>query len=136
MAMTTASTDAHTDVAPLTPQSHGAIDGERCRARRIPRGNAIPRQKPTGSRMPTAIRMRTGVSAPSKRCVMAGVAMPKTTSTASVISSRRLVARPAWSSATRPVDRLPAAARHQQREQDDRQAVGRMAEEDRQPLQL
>ena len=137
IAMTTASTDAQTDVAPLTPQSQGAIDGERCSARRIPSGNAIPMQKPTGSRMPTAISdaHRRGRAFEAVRDRRRGDAEDdEHRQRDQQPSSRRAAALRRLQRA--PVERLPDAARQQQREQHDRQAVGRMAEEDRQPLQL
>jgi hypothetical protein len=63
--MTTTRTDAHTDAAPFTPQSQGAIDGTSRRARRIPIGNAMPMKNPIGSRIATATAMRSGVAAAS-----------------------------------------------------------------------
>ena len=64
-AITIASTEAHTDVAPLMPQSHGVRPGVRPDARRIPSGKAIPMRSPSGDSIAVTSRTRTGVVDPS-----------------------------------------------------------------------
>src|ERR671914_715784 len=62
-AIATASTDAHTDVAPFTPQSHGVSPGCSRAASFIPSGNAIPMNRPgTPSMIAEAVTLN-GVSA-------------------------------------------------------------------------
>jgi len=53
-------TEAHTEVAPLIPQSHGAKEGVLVAAIFIPNGNGIPIRNPIGIRIPIATNMRTG----------------------------------------------------------------------------
>jgi hypothetical protein len=105
IAITTASTDAHTDAAPLTPQNQGARWGARRRAMRIPSGKAIPIRKPIGKRSAIDRAMRTGVEDASKRCVTSGVRRPKAMRIAIVRIRRRRIAACGW--AMRAVDRLP-----------------------------
>ncbi len=62
-AIATASTEAHTDVAPFTPQSQGINEANLADAIFMPRGNAIPIRMPIGKSVITATRMRTIVVA-------------------------------------------------------------------------
>ena len=61
-AITTANTDAHTEVAPLIPNSQGISAGDRPDASRMPSGKAIPMNNPSGKRTPTATAMRRPVT--------------------------------------------------------------------------
>jgi len=59
-----ASTEAHTDVAPFSPHSHGVRAENLAAAARMPKGNAIPMSTPRGNRIAIATRMRSIVVAP------------------------------------------------------------------------
>ncbi len=77
----TASTDAETEVAPLTPQKNAVGALGRNDATFIPRGNGTPITRPIGARMPTAAAMRTGVVSASNTSMTPGVAKPNVTTT-------------------------------------------------------
>jgi hypothetical protein len=64
-ATVTARMVAHTEKAPLIPQSHGVISGARPAASFKPSGNPIPMNRPAGARSRTATSTRTLVVAPS-----------------------------------------------------------------------
>ena len=104
--MTTASTEAQTDAAPLIPHSHGASDGFSRIARAMPTGNAIPMKKPSGTRIATETAMRIGVYPPAKCRIAAGVRAPNTTSTASRSTMRSRAARGRFAASA--VEKLPA----------------------------
>lgn len=76
IARMTARIDAHTEVAPFTPQSHGVIAGSFSEASFIPRGKAVPKQKPMGTRIMAATRIRTVVEDSSKCLMMGSVVIP------------------------------------------------------------
>ena len=59
--MTTPSTDASTDAAPLSPHNHGVSSRARAEATFIPSGKAIPIISPAGHSSRTAATIRTGV---------------------------------------------------------------------------
>src|SRR5947208_15985863 len=88
-----ASTEPHTDVAPLMPQNHGIMAGARFAAMPIPMGNAAPITRPMGNSRPTAPRMRRVVSAPSSELMMIPVSGPMPSSTATSASSAMVFAR-------------------------------------------
>lgn len=77
IASTTAMTEAHTEVAPLMPHSHGANLSALLTARLMPRGNAIPMKNPIGNRRSAEMIMRTGVDAPANVDVIGVVRNPK-----------------------------------------------------------
>jgi hypothetical protein len=60
-AITTASTEAQTDAAPLTPHNHGASAGASASARLMPIGNGIPMKNPRGRSVAIDTRTRTAV---------------------------------------------------------------------------
>src|SRR6187200_3389094 len=124
-AIATASTDAHTEVAPFTPHSQGVSAG-RLRASPRPSGNAIPMNRPGTARSAAETAIRTGVAAPSMRCVSIGVMTPNT------ISRPRRPVRRTIPAGQRAAD----AAREQQREQHYGQAVGGVAQHDDEALHL
>jgi hypothetical protein len=78
--MTTASTDAHTDMAPLIPHRNAVGAFGRNDAIFIPIGKGIPIRKPMGTSMAVAAAMRTGVVDESKRSMTIGVTKAKATS--------------------------------------------------------
>jgi hypothetical protein len=80
-AIAIASTDPHTEVAPLIPHSQGAKEIDLVDASFIPRGNAIPINKPRKESIPAAIHIRITVIDPWNFLIAAGVINPKTIST-------------------------------------------------------
>ena len=79
--MTTARTEAQTDVAPLIPQSHGVKGAGFIEAIFMPIGNAIPMNPPIGKSITAAIKMRRGVTEAWKERMAKGVTKPKITRT-------------------------------------------------------
>ena len=63
-AITTAITEAQTDVAPFIPQSQGVREADLVDANFIPKGNGMPMNSPKGKSMPTATRIRAVVVEP------------------------------------------------------------------------
>src|SRR5262249_45521771 len=94
-AMQTDSTDATTDAAPLSPQSHGVSAAARplADAAFIPIGNAMPSSRPAGNSSASAAATRTGVEPAAVARTTIGVATPMATSTASSTPSRIAPAR-------------------------------------------
>ncbi len=79
IAITTASTDATTDIAPFIPQSHGVNASDFDAANFIPIGKGIPMNNPNGNRIVTAIKILSGVVAPWKLVISKGVNIPNIT---------------------------------------------------------
>lgn len=78
-AITTASTEAQTEVAPFIPQSQGVMEGDLVDAIFIPRGNAIPINNPIGKSINTATRMRSVVAESWNVLIAYGASFPKIT---------------------------------------------------------
>src|SRR5262245_48076703 len=76
MAITTARTDATTEVAPFTPQNHGASCIADFPAALIPRGNAMPINTPITLRSNTAAATLAGVDASKSVVISLGVTTP------------------------------------------------------------
>src|SRR5437764_8946855 len=106
MEIATASTEAQTEVAPFTPQSHGVRAGDRSAAARKPSGKAVPIMVPSGKRIATATAIREGVELDEKARIVAGVATPKTTNTPS--NASRTDGAVTSGCAARCVDQLPS----------------------------
>ena len=80
-AIATASTDAHTEVAPLMPQSQGVSAVDLLAAAFIPSGKGIPINSPSGKRIAVATTIRIIVVDPSNMRLTYGVMAPKTPKT-------------------------------------------------------
>ena len=78
-AMATANTEAHTEVAPLMPQSQGVSVVDLLEATFIPRGKAMPMNSPMGKSMPKAKKMRMYVFNPWNLLMRPGVSHPSKT---------------------------------------------------------
>src|SRR3990170_6932277 len=76
-AISTPSTDAQTEVAPLIPHRNAVGASGRRDASFMPIGNGIPISRPRGTRKAMAVRMRTGVVWESSRSMARGVVNPK-----------------------------------------------------------
>jgi hypothetical protein len=63
-AITTATTEAQTEVAPFIPQSQGVKEADLVDANFIPKGNGIPMNRPKGKSKLTATRIRVIVVDP------------------------------------------------------------------------
>lgn len=83
-----ASTDAHTDHAPLIPHNHGVNWGARTDATFMPSGKAIPSMMPDGKRVAIATPIRTLVAAASVDRAIHGSASPVDASTITNMPSR------------------------------------------------
>ena len=86
-AIAIATTEPHTDVAPLIPHSHGVKEADLVDANFIPRGNAIPINNPRKESMPAATHIRNTVVDPWNSLIAVGVITPKTISTQRIINS-------------------------------------------------
>src|ERR1700733_15324494 len=81
-------TEAQTEVAPLTPHNQGINAGDFDDASFIPIGNGIPIKNPSGNRIAPATRIRIGVVALEKCTSAYGVSGPKRDRTTSRGMSR------------------------------------------------
>src|SRR5215468_7369481 len=87
--MTTASTDAMTEVAPLTPHSHGASVLADSRAALIPNGNAMPMNTPMTPRSSDAPAILETVELPTHAAISHGNTTPLAVRTPRHATSRQ-----------------------------------------------
>src|SRR4026208_952506 len=105
--ISTATTVAVTDVAPLIAQNHGVSDALLREPIRIASGKGIPRKKPQGRRNSSAAAIRTGVAEPSNNLTATGVIEPTTTRTRRSELRQLVMNRDEWAR-SRPAAKLPA----------------------------
>ena len=106
-AITTPSTDAQTDAAPLMPHRNAVGEPGCADAARIPITNGMPMTRASGARRATATAMRHGVVQPSVARSTTGVRKPAPTTTAASATSGASWLRRSPVRRNRSVSRLP-----------------------------